>query len=82
MLRNSSSGIYSKTPRIKRQIRKYSSVDSSISDDEEDDDDDDEEDDDDDDIEIDADDDDHQDFNARMSIEFTKFMDDPRIKEG
>lgn len=77
--RNSSSG-FARTPRIKRALRKYSSVDSSLSSEKSDDDDDDEFDE-----EDDEDDDDEEDSNnihANMSYEFTKFMEDPTIKEG
>ena len=58
-------------------MRKYSSIDSSISSDKSDEDDDD---DDEDDEDEDFDDPNH--FDASMSYEFTKFMDDPSIREG
>lgn len=62
-------------------MRKYSSIDSSISSDKSyDDDDDDDEDDEDEDEDEDFDDPNH--FDASMSYEFTKFMDDPSIREG
>jgi hypothetical protein len=57
-------------------MRKYSSIDSSISSDKSDDDEDEDLD------EIDEDENDPNDFDASLSYEFAKFMEDPLIREG